>query len=76
MKTLVITFVSGLVVLASCSNNQKTVEVKTDTLMAIPVDNVKQLKPVAVQTEKKKPSEEDRDMNIMKNILKKKKKIQ
>jgi uncharacterized lipoprotein YajG len=80
MKTSIIALLSGLVVLASCSNNQKTGEVKTSDTVST-VDTIKQTDTVkkdtvATQAPKKKQSEEDRDMEIMNNILKKKKKIQ
>lgn len=76
MKTSLIALVSAIIFLASCSNNQKAVEVNpTDTIGTI--DTVKKTdtvtKDAVAVTKSDREKGEERDQKIMDDILKKRK---
>ncbi|MEN0053558.1 MAG: hypothetical protein AAGC65_07805 [Mucilaginibacter sp.] len=75
MKTTIITLLSAFIFLSSCSNGQKTTETKsTDTVTTsdtIKKDTVK--KDTVALKKSKSETEEERNMKMMNDIVKKRK---
>lgn len=78
MKTSLIALLSAIIFLVSCNNSQNAAEdTTTDTVSTIDtVEKVDTVKKDTIKTKKSdRKSDEERDMKIMDDILKKKKSV-